>query len=362
MLKFIRGLPAAETHRHLKAADRAMEEAKQNALLWFGEIVARRLFQDLGYGTVLAYAREELGWSRSKAYDFINITRKLEKLPAVKKEVEAGHLGYGRARQIVGVATSRNEEKWLDLARKSTHQDLQKEVKKARRRGAEVASGQMPLLDHEPGPVAPPPQRVTLPMNPTQLARYEALWEKLRKQGGLPGDQVEALLAVMQTCVDGNSHQLEKSTAPPVQIHVHQCPDCQKATVQTSRGELPLSPAEAERLACDALISVPGQRNTSSITPKTRREVLARDRHRCQGKGCNSTHYLEVHHIVPRARGGSNDPENLITLCSACHALVHRQGSVAGERAALYSHRGTSPPHNCINEMGRSVPVPRHSF
>lgn len=28
---------------------------------------------------------------------------------------------------------------------------------------------------------------------------------------------------------------------------------------------------------------------------------------------------LEVHHIVERCNGGSNDPDNLIVLCSDCH-------------------------------------------
>jgi hypothetical protein len=26
---------------------------------------------------------------------------------------------------------------------------------------------------------------------------------------------------------------------------------------------------------------------------------------------------------VPRENGGGNDPENLITLCAACHQLLH---------------------------------------
>lgn len=30
-----------------------------------------------------------------------------------------------------------------------------------------------------------------------------------------------------------------------------------------------------------------------------------------------------VHHIVYRSRGGTDDPENLITLCTRCHTAVH---------------------------------------
>ena len=48
----------------------------------------------------------------------------------------------------------------------------------------------------------------------------------------------------------------------------------------------------------------------------------ARDGYKCQccgKKGCR----LEVHHLLPRSRGGSNKLANLITLCSGCHHLAH---------------------------------------
>jgi 5-methylcytosine-specific restriction endonuclease McrA len=336
MLTFIKGLPAQKAHLHLKKADQAMEMARQNAILWFGEINGRKLYCDLGYSSMLLYAQQELGWSQSKAYDFLKICEKLDELPAVKKKVEEGKLGYARTRTIVSVASPENEKEWVDLAMNKSRTQLKEAAQKARRKAAEVAKGQVAIFPEEPVPAAVVPQRVTLEMTPTQLARYEALWEKLRKQGGLPADKVEALLALMQGHLDENSNPLEKPAGPPVQIHVHQCPDCEKATVQTARGELTLSPEEAARIACDAQISEPGQPNTTTIPPKTRRLVLARDRHQCQTPGCTHTHFLEIHHIIPRTRGGTNDPENLTTLCSACHALVHSGSSLAKEAGPRY--------------------------
>ena len=34
---------------------------------------------------------------------------------------------------------------------------------------------------------------------------------------------------------------------------------------------------------------------------------------------------LDIHHIQPRAEGGSDDPDNLIDLCPNCHRLMHCQ-------------------------------------
>jgi hypothetical protein len=52
-----------------------------------------------------------------------------------------------------------------------------------------------------------------------------------------------------------------------------------------------------------------------------RSQVLLRDHFRCQE--CGYYKHLEVHHVVPRSKGGTDDPENLMTLCTRCHKKIH---------------------------------------
>lgn len=59
----------------------------------------------------------------------------------------------------------------------------------------------------------------------------------------------------------------------------------------------------------------------AGLTNERRREVYRRDGWRCAL--CDDTRSLQIHHAVPRAAGGSDFPENLITLCHRCHAAVH---------------------------------------
>jgi 5-methylcytosine-specific restriction endonuclease McrA len=54
---------------------------------------------------------------------------------------------------------------------------------------------------------------------------------------------------------------------------------------------------------------------------KIRSQILLRDHFRCQE--CGYYKHLEVHHIIPRSKGGSDDPSNLITLCTRCHGKKH---------------------------------------
>ncbi len=51
------------------------------------------------------------------------------------------------------------------------------------------------------------------------------------------------------------------------------------------------------------------------------RQILERDGWRCQF--CGALSNLEVHHKQFRSHSGHDSEENLITLCSACHANVH---------------------------------------
>jgi ATP-dependent DNA helicase RecQ len=51
---------------------------------------------------------------------------------------------------------------------------------------------------------------------------------------------------------------------------------------------------------------------------KLRQQVLRRDSWRCQS--CGAMLNLEVHHKQYRSHSGDDSEENLITLCSACHA------------------------------------------
>lgn len=60
----------------------------------------------------------------------------------------------------------------------------------------------------------------------------------------------------------------------------------------------------------------------------TKAYVLARDEYNCRHcKGRTKAKRLEVHHIEFKSENGSDEPENLITLCQACHDAVH-QGDV----------------------------------
>ncbi len=119
---------------------------------------------------------------------------------------------------------------------------------------------------------------------------------------------------------------------PRYQVVVTQCPDCGRAEAQTSRGPKPLGLPALQAVLCDARMHREGEKNRATIPPARRRDVLARDGYRCRASGCGSAHFLDVHHVIPRERGGTNDRDNLITLCAGCHRMIHERKGAAANR------------------------------
>lgn len=62
----------------------------------------------------------------------------------------------------------------------------------------------------------------------------------------------------------------------------------------------------------------------------TRRNVLRRDRNRCQY--CGSPDRLTLDHVLPRSRGGKDHWENLVTACMPCN---NRKGNRTPEEAGM---------------------------
>lgn len=90
-----------------------------------------------------------------------------------------------------------------------------------------------------------------------------------------------------------------------------------------------------------------GPEHDRHIKEIVRRKVMERDHWCCQWRGCGWSHerlaydrrFLEVHHVEMHVHGGSNDVENLVTLCNLHHDEFHRTEvlDLNDQAAALFS-------------------------
>jgi hypothetical protein len=140
------------------------------------------------------------------------------------------------------------------------------------------------------------------------------------------------------------------------QVVVRVCPSCGTGATGVGRGEASLDAVTLATLLCDADVVDERGHRRATIPPSVRRRVLARDRHRCTTPGCGATLHLEIHHRTPVAAGGSNAPENLITLCGGCHRSLHEIARRRGPLTAIRRHERQEAPKTSIPSAGSAAP------
>lgn len=120
--------------------------------------------------------------------------------------------------------------------------------------------------------------------------------------------------------------RLPPSVRSKVQSHIDEIEFCKKI-LPVSKIVLEVSQFDTHLMKNPSLIFEKvkhwGYQKGFDYEYSSRREaVLHRDNYTCQCCGKKHTR-LEVHHIVFRSMGGTDDEKNLITLCEKCHKAVH---------------------------------------
>jgi len=337
------GLPAAEVDRSLRAAVSAYDHARRNVALWFTDALDRHLYRDLGHASMEIYAREGLGFSPGRTRQFLALARDLRRMPHLRGAVADGRLGWTKAQEVARVVTPATESTWVARAVALPREALRTEVatakataqarRRAAARGAARAAGDtLPLGEPASAPApapADPPTTISFQLDGLELARFDALVTAAKRSGAVAATATRAevvlagLAALTETPQRVRRGRGGRRARPAATVIVQRCPDCEAAHALTSNGPRRLDAAAMAALVCDHVARDERGHDRSAIPPSVRRLVLDRDHHRCTTPGCGNTHFLDVHHIVPRAEGGSNKAENLTTLCTRCHRHAH---------------------------------------
>jgi HNH endonuclease len=120
-------------------------------------------------------------------------------------------------------------------------------------------------------------------------------------------------------------HRLELTVSDDVRAKLERARDLMSHRIRRNDLETVLDHA------LDALLAkLEKERVGDGISRSVRREVFERDGEQCTftddgGNRCPARADLEVDHIVPRARGGTNDAENLRVVCRAHNKLYAEQ-------------------------------------
>ncbi|MBL9086846.1 MAG: AAA family ATPase [Planctomycetia bacterium] len=334
------GLTAEEVCRRLARAARHEETGRRVLAFYLVEMDQRRLYQATGHGSTAHYAEARLGLDRRRVAELVRVGAKLLELRGLDRAFCAGRLGWAKVLIVARMATPEHEAAWLERALALDARALALLAARSREGGAPRAPGDEKGL---------PEIRFPVSASVGSLV-YAKLEQAQRRLGAELGREVDVaglldtlLDQFLATQADGSVPGRTRVDASAFRVQLVETGERgAPLLVSTEDGLFPLDAggpggegAASEAVRCDAGVRnhhVAGSRDAAGddhdhrardvkTPPGMRRSVLRRDGHRC--RSCRSRWSLMVHHVEFRSHGGRTLHENLITLCSRCHGLVH---------------------------------------
>ncbi|MBI3925724.1 MAG: HNH endonuclease, partial [Armatimonadetes bacterium] len=339
-------------------------------------------YEQFGCSGSIHYATRVLGICERVARTARFVARRLEELPLLTAAAEHGHIDWSKLRVIVGKASEETEAFWLELSRTLTCGQLAELVKQAPDGGvpgdlgpdaAEAAASDLRFtlnpearriveqglvsLSQEAGRPVPLAEAVEY-LFAERLARRPVDQKALERKREQARRDLEAEERVFSKNVREarelarsmglvqHQHEHSTDTDPTVFMEEGSADTTQERHTWVMEGDDQWrAMVAAEETSCPGTDGVklvsrakphwgvrfnPEARGT---TPAQTRELRRRDCYRCMTPHCPNTVWLETHHIHFYSEGGRTVPANLLTLCSRCHANVHR-GSLKIEGTA----------------------------
>jgi hypothetical protein len=298
-----------------------LDAAEADAIVEAHEI---QIWRQYGMTNLTSYLEHVCGYAPRAANERERVARELVELPNLHEALSNG-LHWTKVRELTRVATRATEAEWLEAARGKNVREIENLVS-GHKKGDSPTDPAKPELAHK---------GMWIEMTSEQYARFRQTKAMLSDECGETLDDGMAIAIMARRAVEPLTGPTPMSPAsrPAAQIAYTVCRNCQATTVDGAGIVVDVSAGSRECALCDAedigdLDAEVPARMSSTITPRMRRQVFARDHHRCIVPGCRASRCLDVHHLKHLEDGGTHEMSNLGLLCFAHHTL-HHEGKLA---------------------------------
>ena len=373
-------LTADITESHL-----SLTRSKARFILSLAEFDSRDLARSHASPGTAAWLQRTFSLSRSTAFEYLGVGRKLRNFPLVAQAFLDAEFSYSVVRLLLRYLTPENQEELIELARAHPLAELITMLAGRDQPGATPRQNKISVVtDPETGRV-----RFWGELDPERGAEFKAALkiselanlidldtvsqevlddpvavEKLIDEARKPdapkntGDPEESeesngegaetdaeeprhsrsrfgtgLSVTVFTAFMGlihmvRSHPISRVRAPGAEVNVLLTQD-NRAYIPGHHGgmtgdlmRLVLNGAVRYHLLDRGGLTLKATRSQRLATSAQIKALLVAWGYQCAGPGCSHTQFLEFHHIVPWKSGGATELSNLLPLCSGCHALV----------------------------------------
>lgn len=267
------------------------------------EVDQNRFYHKLDCRSTHAYCCRYMRLTSAMASNFINVARKSREVPALCEAVLSGELGVSTARKLVPVIEPENAAAWIEKAKTVTKDRLEREIADA----APEAHARM--------------------CERTRKVYRDRVEHVFSWPESAEAEFQRAREVVSQSLGHGSSDEETMTAAVRVFLYY------KDPVVRAKRREMRRK--KSGRVSQDTSSRRgrrPGRRR--KLSAALRSAVDLEQRRCCQarkadGSICGATHFIHYHHRVPKAEGGQDTVENIITLCGSCHRRWHKLGDTS---------------------------------
>jgi Domain of unknown function (DUF222) len=340
-----------ETEIRAKAADiHARMAALARDLLDFEE---RGLWRRTGMRNCEDWVTSNLGFDRPQSRSLMMAAHLAQELPQVDRAFAAGELSIDKLRLLHSVATSEDQESWVDTAREASPPELARrcrEFRSQRTTGPEREalqharrrlhtwfdeenmfriSGALPTLEGG---------RVQQALDTARRRLDAELTESRTDAGVTPSEHPDAARqadALVWMCTAGLGAE-GTGSPPPVQLVVHVDYDVLTGANPEGRGHIEngpaLSTATLRRLGCSAAVKTLIERDGVPIAVGRSRRIPSEDQRLavrsrdgfCRHPRCTvPATRCEPHHLDHWIDGGDTEIWDLLSMCDRHHTRHH---------------------------------------
>jgi len=263
------------------------KELLSDILLHLREVHKRRLFCDLGFGSLFQYCVKVLGYSEDQAYRRINALKLVKEMPEIQEQIASGELSLS----TLSVAQSLFKTD-ATVDKKVVLKALLNKSKREAEKIVRAFSSKLPESKRE----------LRLSLSRAQEEKWQAVKAKL-VHCGLKEEEILEKLCDLFLAPKPLPKVKSTKTEPAKKSAPENAPEV--APLFAPLAAPPRSPASLPKI------------HTKTIPNQIRRQVREQSQNQCSN--CETNYALEIDHRLPRALGGTHQPNNLRLLCKSCN-------------------------------------------
>jgi 5-methylcytosine-specific restriction endonuclease McrA len=327
----------------LKSLVKTERKITHEILLTIQTIDLTKSYRELGYGSLYAYLTKEIGYTEGPAQSRIQAARLLKTVPEVSEALKAGDLNLSQMSMVQSAIRQEERAECKKISKEEKIEILEQLKSKNTFETQKILKQELPSFQ------PPKPRAIPVEKNQIQVSLQfeEKDWEKVKSlmahfSHSVPDQKLESLLLYWHSQVEAKKQKqkerVEKQEAKSEKVATAcgKKDPSKKKNENSSEPNLSQSEKSPLKQRCKLPESPKQRQRREHISQNIKVQLMSRAQEQCEfraadGKRCESKHFLEIDHIVPLAKGGSSEFQNLRIYCRAHNQLSAKNWGISCE-------------------------------